>query len=299
MAYEMVSGVDPFPAADPFAKLMRVLSNDPPALRTVRPDLAPLEPFFARALSRDPAGRFQSATEMGAAWRSAVAALQGMPAPGAPAPGPPKGTVAMPQVASAPAASLRGPVAPGGTAQIVSAYAPTAPIASVAMQPSMPVSMPHGPPNPMHHASPNSMPHQGNPPGSMHQGGGGQMHQGHSAPMQHPGGGQMHHGVGAPMQPQNAPGQMQPGARGPNDRPELITQLSHLRPMGAPTPVPTLQPDQVRVVPPPPLAPQGFQLKVVWVLAFAAACIIVGVGIGLILANRLEHRTPDERRGFG
>jgi eukaryotic-like serine/threonine-protein kinase len=303
MAYEMVSGVDPFPAADPFAKLMRVLSNDPPALRTVRPDLAPLEPFFARALSRDPAGRFQSATEMGAAWRSAVAALHGMPAPGAPAPGPPKGTVAMPQVASGPAVSLRGPVAPGGTAQIVSAYAPTAPIASVAMQPSMPVSMPHGPPNPMHHASPNAMPqggppgsmhqggppgsmHQGGPPGSMHHGGGGHMHQGPGAPMPHQGGGPMHHGGGAPMQPQNAPGQLQHGARGPNDRPELITQLSHLRPTGAPTPVPTLQPDQVRVVPPPPLPPRGLQLKVIWVLAFAAACIIVGVGIGLILANR-------------
>ncbi|HEU4533386.1 MAG TPA: serine/threonine-protein kinase, partial [Polyangiaceae bacterium] len=158
MAYEMVSGADPFPAPDPFAKLMRVLSSDPPPLRTVRPELAPLEPFFARALSRDPAGRFQSAAEMAAAWRSLVAALQPGAAP--PAPGPPKGTVAMPQAAPGPAASLRGP--PAMTAPIVSGYAPTAPIASVGpLQPPMPVSMPQGVPHPHHppHGAPPTLAH--------------------------------------------------------------------------------------------------------------------------------------------
>jgi hypothetical protein len=45
----------------------------------------------------------------------------------------------------------------------------------------------------------------------------------------------------------------------------------------------------VRFVPPAPLPPRGFQLKIIWVLGFAAACIIVGVGIGLILANRLKR----------
>ncbi len=224
MAFEMVSGVDPFPAADPFAKLMRVLSNDPPALRTVRPELAPLEPFFARALTRDPNGRYQSAAEMAAAWRAAVASMQAMQAPPPPpTPAAPQGgTVAMSQVAP-PTAGPRGHQGPattaGGTAQMATPYvsaAQTKPSAGV------PAALHQGPPHP---------------------------------------------------------------AR-PHDRPELITQQSQLRPMGAPTPAPTLQPDQVRIVPAPPVAPpaEGFRLKPAWIIAFAAACVTVGVVIGLVIA---------------
>jgi eukaryotic-like serine/threonine-protein kinase len=233
MTYELVTGLDPFPSDDPFAKLMLVLSNDPPALRTVRPDLAALEPFFAKALARDPAGRFQSAAEMSAAWRAAVSSLQAMPA----APAPAGGTVAISQIAP-PTVGQRGdahppPRAPtaGGTALIATpppGLAPTQPSAGVpsVLQPQ-----------------------------------------------------------GAPPQPYQQPYQ-QPGAyqARPNDRPELVTQLSQFRPAGAPTPMPALQPNQVRIVPtPPPPAAAGFQIKLTWVIAFAAACIVVGVGIGLLI----------------
>jgi hypothetical protein len=238
MTYEMVTGVDPFPADDPFAKLMKVLSSDPPPLRTVRPDLTPLEPFFARALARDPAQRFQSAAEMSAAWRSAVASMQAVAAPPPAPPAGAGGTVAIPQHNAPPtvgpqhAPPTQGPrgghpPAPGagGTAQIAAPYpvvAPTKPSAGV------PQSLQHAPPGPA--------------------------------------------------------GPAQAGAR-PHDRPEIVTQLSQLRPMGAPTPVPTLQPDQVRVVPPPALPPsRGLQLKVSWIVAFAVTCVVLGVVIGLLIA---------------
>ncbi|HEU4405922.1 MAG TPA: protein kinase [Polyangiaceae bacterium] len=243
MTYEMVSGVDPFPADDPFAKLMKVLSNDPPALRTVRPDLAALEPFFARALARDPAHRFQSATEMSAAFRAAVTSMQAMPAAAPPPPPPaaPGGTVAMSQHMAPPTAGPRPqPPTPrpgaGGTAQLAAPYpvvAPTKPSAGV------PPSLQHPPPGAVH----------GQPAG---------------APYPHAGGA-----------PQGRP----------HDRPELVTQLSQLRPMGAPTPMPPLQPDQVRVVPAPPVPPsRGLQIKLSWVIAFAVTCVVLGVVIGLLIA---------------
>jgi serine/threonine-protein kinase len=265
IAFEMLAGVDPFPADDPFAKLMRVLSHDPPPIGSVRPDLSPLQPFFARALVRDPAGRFQSAADMAAGWRAAIASLRPAPAPAQAAVPPPPagGTVALPHVAGPATVGSNGvqprPAVAGGTAQLSAPYqgsAPTRPSAGVT-------------------------PHQG---------------QGQPAPYGGPGGHQGHRAPAGPSGHQGAPGGWPaqapppgafpgapPGAR-LHDRPEVVTQLSQLRPAGAPTPPPTLQPDQVRFVTAPP--PGGLHLKTVWVVAFALACVVVGVGIGLLIAYR-------------
>jgi serine/threonine-protein kinase len=72
MAYEMLAGSLPFRADTTHAMLLAIASQDPAPIRAFLPQAPPvLEQFFARALSRDPAGRFASAAEMA----HAVAAL--------------------------------------------------------------------------------------------------------------------------------------------------------------------------------------------------------------------------------
>jgi len=62
--YELLSGAEAFPADNEFTRLTMVLTQDIRPIAQVAPQLAHWQTFFLRALSKDPAGRFQSAAEM-------------------------------------------------------------------------------------------------------------------------------------------------------------------------------------------------------------------------------------------
>jgi serine/threonine-protein kinase len=62
--YELLSGKQPFPADNEFARLTSVLSEEVKPIEQVAPHLAAWSPFFMRALAKDPARRFQTADEM-------------------------------------------------------------------------------------------------------------------------------------------------------------------------------------------------------------------------------------------
>lgn len=92
--YELLTGRMPFEAETPLGALVARLQRPPAPLRTYRGDLPqPVEEVMLKALARDPAARFASASEMVAALRQAAdaggAAFAGAPllhtAPAAPA----------------------------------------------------------------------------------------------------------------------------------------------------------------------------------------------------------------------
>jgi hypothetical protein len=77
--YEMVTGRVPFDASTPMTMLTKHAYEPPPPPRSINPDLPPVvEPVLLRALAKDPADRYQSATTMAAALdRVAVQIEQG------------------------------------------------------------------------------------------------------------------------------------------------------------------------------------------------------------------------------
>jgi hypothetical protein len=78
--YEMLTGRTPFDADTPLAILMKHRNDPLPLLRQVDPSLpAALEVLVLKALAKDPADRYQSATEM-------LSALQGLDVPDGPRP---------------------------------------------------------------------------------------------------------------------------------------------------------------------------------------------------------------------
>jgi serine/threonine protein kinase len=95
--YEMVTGREPFPADNEFTRLTAVLTNEIVPVAQIIPALGMWTPFFQRALSKDPQGRFQSAAEMSQAL--SALANQGQKTPSA------QGTMALqlPQSQQAPA----------------------------------------------------------------------------------------------------------------------------------------------------------------------------------------------------
>lgn len=92
--YEMLTGVVPFDDPSPTSVALQQITLDPPPPRQINPDLSPAsEAVLLRALSKDPAARYQS----GEALMDALeAALQGQPA-GRPAVAP-QGPAALPPV---------------------------------------------------------------------------------------------------------------------------------------------------------------------------------------------------------
>jgi eukaryotic-like serine/threonine-protein kinase len=62
--YEMLTGVPAFPAENDFAKVTAALFSEPTSIQQVAPQYAHWAGFFQRAIAREPAARFQSATEM-------------------------------------------------------------------------------------------------------------------------------------------------------------------------------------------------------------------------------------------
>jgi serine/threonine-protein kinase len=94
--YEMLTGTSPFPAANEFAKLMVILNEEPRPVDSVNPLLAPLVPFFKRALQKEREARFQTAAEMSQALASP--SQTNRPAPTQPDPIPMPAVVANRQV---------------------------------------------------------------------------------------------------------------------------------------------------------------------------------------------------------
>jgi serine/threonine protein kinase len=72
MFYEMLTGRTAFPAPTEYARLSAVLQSNHEPIEVVDPELAPLAPFLARALQKDPAARYQTARDMSAALHAAV-----------------------------------------------------------------------------------------------------------------------------------------------------------------------------------------------------------------------------------
>lgn len=62
--YELLTNQPAFAADNEFERITKVLSSDPTPIESVAPQYAHWGPFFARALAREPASRFQSAQEM-------------------------------------------------------------------------------------------------------------------------------------------------------------------------------------------------------------------------------------------
>jgi tetratricopeptide (TPR) repeat protein len=122
--YELLTGRKPFDAESMHGVLFKVMQEEPTPLAEVAPDVPhPLMHVVERALSKDPAERFQSAGEMLSALRLARAA--GATAAGAPRPERPAGertVVSTPQAPRDPArsASRSGTRAPGSTVSRVS-----------------------------------------------------------------------------------------------------------------------------------------------------------------------------------
>jgi TolB-like protein/tetratricopeptide (TPR) repeat protein/tRNA A-37 threonylcarbamoyl transferase component Bud32 len=75
--YEMLAGGPPFAGQSVTAVLAKVLSEDPPPLRSVRPELpAAVEAAVARAMARRPADRYQTVDEMLEALKDTLASLR-------------------------------------------------------------------------------------------------------------------------------------------------------------------------------------------------------------------------------
>ncbi|WP_437298005.1 protein kinase domain-containing protein [Sorangium sp. So ce426] len=80
--YEMLTATQPFPAENEFARLTAVLAKEVRPIEQVAPHLAAWGLFFQRALSKDVAGRFQTAEEM-AQTLGAIAHRTGIATPSA------------------------------------------------------------------------------------------------------------------------------------------------------------------------------------------------------------------------
>src|SRR6266487_6040455 len=75
--YEMLTGQVPFEADTPLAMLMKHAYETPPSPRSLNPSLpVALEATVLHALAKDPASRYQSASEMAAALERAAAQIE-------------------------------------------------------------------------------------------------------------------------------------------------------------------------------------------------------------------------------
>lgn len=79
-AYHLLAGSAPFDDPSPAVVISRHLHAPVPPISSIRPDLAGLDPVFARALAKDPAHRFATCAEFAAALRT-VPSAHSAPAP--------------------------------------------------------------------------------------------------------------------------------------------------------------------------------------------------------------------------
>jgi serine/threonine protein kinase len=87
--YQLLTGRHPFEASTPAAIMRKQLTEPPPPLRQVRPDLpANLEAMMTVALAKQPEQRFQSAAALLVAFKQAASGQAAVPAPSGPLAGP-------------------------------------------------------------------------------------------------------------------------------------------------------------------------------------------------------------------
>lgn len=90
MFFEMLAGSRAYSADNEFERMSKVLIEPPPVLSVIAPEYAHFDPFFARALAREPSRRFADAAEMSAAvtltLTNGAAGNAAVPRPSAPAP---------------------------------------------------------------------------------------------------------------------------------------------------------------------------------------------------------------------
>lgn len=70
-AYHLLTGAQPFPHSNPAVVIGRHLNAKPPAVADTQPELAMLDPVLAKALSKEPNGRYTNCTEFANALASA------------------------------------------------------------------------------------------------------------------------------------------------------------------------------------------------------------------------------------
>ena len=121
-AFHLMTGLPPYPDANPIAVISRHLTRPAPAPSSIRPELAALDPAFARALAKSPYGRFprcmdfaqalaRAASETGIGFPASADTLEA-PVALPPKPTPPKVVIAPPpkptppEVVSSPKPSL-------------------------------------------------------------------------------------------------------------------------------------------------------------------------------------------------
>jgi serine/threonine-protein kinase len=73
-AFHLLTGSPPFQHSNPAVVISQHLSAAPPAIGAQRPELADLDPVFARALAKDPKDRFEKSTDFARALAHRVAA---------------------------------------------------------------------------------------------------------------------------------------------------------------------------------------------------------------------------------
>lgn len=74
MLFELLAGRPPFEAESPYAVVLHHVHTPPPRPQSLRPDLpGPVERVILRALSKDPADRYASASAFGSALRESLA----------------------------------------------------------------------------------------------------------------------------------------------------------------------------------------------------------------------------------
>ena len=62
-AFHLLTGIAPFRGSNPVAVISQQLTTSPPDASSYRPELAPLNPVFARAMAKDPAQRYPSCAD--------------------------------------------------------------------------------------------------------------------------------------------------------------------------------------------------------------------------------------------
>ena len=71
--YELLTGSVPFTGSNPFSVMAKQLNDPIPSIRTIRPDLSPaIESVVMKSLAKNPANRYQTATEMANALQAAL-----------------------------------------------------------------------------------------------------------------------------------------------------------------------------------------------------------------------------------
>ncbi len=76
MLFEMLVGARAYPAANEFERMTKVLTEAPPSIARAAPHYAHWEPFFARALAKEPRERFPDAPAMRVALEQVASGLE-------------------------------------------------------------------------------------------------------------------------------------------------------------------------------------------------------------------------------